>query len=221
MSLNIAIDGPAGAGKSTAAKSAAKELGFIYVDTGAMYRTIALYLLRNNTDIEDEEALQAALKEIDVRIAYEEGVQHMILNGEDVSGLIRTPEVSDMASRSSARPAVRKKLLDLQRQLAAREDVLMDGRDIGTAILPDAQLKIFLTASVAQRARRRYLEMKEKGEDCPLEEIRKEIEERDYRDMHREISPLMQAEDAVLLDTSDMSLKEVVDRIVSLAKERF
>ena len=220
MSFNIAIDGPAGAGKSTAAKLAAKELGFIYVDTGAMYRTIALYLLRSGTDIEEESALQAALEDIDVRISYEQGVQHMILNGEDVSGLIRTPEVSDMASRSSARPAVRKKLLDLQRQLAAREDVLMDGRDIGTAILPKADLKIFLTASVAERARRRFLEMKEKGEECSEEEIRREIEERDYRDMHREISPLVQAEDAVLLDTSDMTLEQVVERITALAKEK-
>ena len=220
MSFNIAIDGPAGAGKSTAAKLAAKELDFIYVDTGAMYRTIALYLLRSGTDIEDEAALQAALKDIDVRISYEQGVQHMVLNGEDVSGLIRTPEVSDMASRSSARPAVRKKLLDLQRQLAASEDVLMDGRDIGTAILPNADLKIFLTASVAERARRRFLEMKEKGEACSEEEIRREIEERDYRDMHREISPLVQAEDAVLLDTSDMTLEQVVEKIIALAKER-
>ncbi len=220
MSFNIAIDGPAGAGKSTAAKLAAKELGFIYVDTGAMYRTIALYLLRSGTDIEEEAALQAALEDIDVRISYEQGVQHMILNGEDVSGLIRTPEVSDMASRSSARPAVRKKLLDLQRQLAAREDVLMDGRDIGTAILPDADLKIFLTASVSERARRRFLEMKEKGEECSEEEIRREIEERDYRDMHREISPLVQAEDAVLLDTSDMTLEQVVEKITALAKEK-
>lgn len=220
MSFNIAIDGPAGAGKSTAAKLAAKELGFIYVDTGAMYRTIALYLLRSGTDIEEEAALQAALEDIDVRISYEQGVQHMILNGEDVSGLIRTPEVSDMASRSSARPAVRRKLLDLQRQLAAREDVLMDGRDIGTAILPEADLKIFLTASVAERARRRFLEMKEKGEECSEEEIRREIEERDYRDMHREISPLVQAEDAVLLDTSDMTLEQVVEKITALAKEK-
>ncbi len=220
MSFNIAIDGPAGAGKSTAAKLAAKELGFIYVDTGAMYRTIALYLLRSGTDIEEEAALQAALEDIDVRISYEQGVQHMILNGEDVSGLIRTPEVSDMASRSSARPAVRRKLLDLQRQLAAREDVLMDGRDIGTAILPKADLKIFLTASVAERARRRFLEMKEKGEECSEEEIRREIEERDYRDMHREISPLVQAEDAVLLDTSDMTLEQVVEKITALAKEK-
>ena len=220
MSFNIAIDGPAGAGKSTAAKNAAKELGFLYVDTGAMYRTIALYLLRNQVAIEDEDALERALEKISVTMSYENGLQHMFLNGEDVSGLIRTQEVSDMASRSSARPAVRKKLLDLQRDLAAREDVLMDGRDIGTAILPNADLTIFLTASSGERARRRYLELKEKGETASLSEIQKEIEERDYRDTHRETSPLRQAEDAVLLDSSDLNLEEVVERIVSLAKER-
>ena len=220
MSFNIAIDGPAGAGKSTAAKNAAKELGFLYVDTGAMYRTIALYLLRNQVAIEDEDALERALEKISVTMSYENGLQHMFLNGEDVSELIRTQEVSDMASRSSARPAVRKKLLDLQRDLAAREDVLMDGRDIGTAILPNADLKIFLTASSGERARRRYLELKEKGETASLSEIQKEIEKRDYRDTHRETSPLRQAEDAVLLDSSDLNLEEVVERIVSLAKER-
>ena len=212
MSFNIAIDGPAGAGKSSVAKNAARELGFIYVDTGAMYRTIALYLLREGIDPQDERMLAKALGEIDVRISYEGGVQHMLLNGEDVSDLIRTPEISDAASRTSAIPAVRKRLLDLQRTLASQEDVLMDGRDIGTMILPDADLKIFLTASVAERARRRYLEMKNKGQECILEEIRKEIEERDYRDIHREISPLHKAEDAVLLDTSDMDKEMVVKR---------
>ena len=214
MSFNIAIDGPAGAGKSSAAKRAAKELGFIYVDTGAMYRTIALYLLQNSVDIEDEDALKAALDRIDVRIAYEDDVQHMYLNGEDVSDLIRTPEVSDQASKSSARPAVRKKLLDLQRELAASSDVLMDGRDIGT---PDADLKIYLTASVQERAKRRYEELTGKGVPCEPDEIRKEIEERDSRDMNREISPLVKAPDAVLLDTSDMNLDEVVQAIVDLA----
>lgn len=161
-----------------------------------------------------------ALDGIDVSTSYVDGMQHMFLNGEDVSGLIRTQEVSDMASKSSAHPTVRKKLLDLQRGLAAREDVLMDGRDIGTAILPDADLKIFLTASVQERAKRRYLELSQKGESCSLEEIRKEIEERDYRDSHREASPLRQAEDAIRIDTSDLSLDEVVERIVFLARER-
>ena len=173
MSFNIAIDGLAGAVKSSVAKNAARELGFIYVDTGAMYRTIALYLLREGIDPQDERMLAKALGEIDVRISYEGGVQHMLLNGEDVSDLIRTPEISDAASRTSAIPAGRKRLLDLQRTLASQEDVLMDGRDIGTMILPDADLKIFLTASVAERARRRYLEMKNKGQECILEEIRK------------------------------------------------
>ena len=220
MGFNIAIDGPAGAGKSTVAKMAAGKLEFIYVDTGAMYRTIALYLIRNGIDEGDETALEKALQDIDVRISYQDGVQHMYLNGEDVSGLIRTPEVSEKASRSSAQPVVRKKLLDLQRNLARKEDVLMDGRDIGTAILPDADLKIYLTASVDVRARRRYLELKEKGQECPLEQIRQEIEERDYRDMHRDISPLCQAKDAILLDTSDIDAETAAGRIVSLAKER-
>ena len=220
MSFNIAIDGPAGAGKSSAARNAARKLGIIYVDTGAMYRTIALYLIRNGIRIEDEEALREALDSIDAGISYQDGMQHMLLNGEDVTGLIRTQEVTEMASRSSALPAVRRKLLDLQRGLAAREDVLMDGRDIGTEILPDADLKIFLTASVEERAKRRYLEMIQKGQSCSLEEIRKEIEERDSRDIHRETSPLKQADDAILLDSSDMNQEQVTDRIVALAKER-
>ena len=196
MSFNIAIDGPAGAGKSTVARRAAGKLGFIYVDTGAMYRTIALYMLRGQVNID------------------------MFLNGEDVSSLIRTPEVSATASLTSAKAAVRAKLTDLQKDLAARENVLMDGRDIGTCILPDAQLKIFLTASVDERARRRYLELKEKGEDCDLAAIREEIALRDYRDSHRESAPLKQAEDAVLLDTSDMDADEAVKRVVELAEER-
>lgn len=220
MGFNIAIDGPAGAGKSTVAKKAAEELGFIYVDTGAMYRTIAISLLRKGVDASDSEALERALPDIDVRISYQEGVQHMLLNGEDVSNLIRTPEVSEAASRFSAIPAVRKKLLDLQRNLAATEDVLMDGRDIGTAILPDAGLKIYLTASVEVRAMRRYKELQEKGQACTFAQIRQEIEERDYHDMHREIAPLRQAEDAVLLDTSDMDPDTVVQKIVAYAKER-
>lgn len=220
MSFNIAIDGPAGAGKSTIAKLAAKELSFIYVDTGAMYRTIALALLRAHTDIEDAEALAAALAQIEVGISYEDGVQQVYLNGENVSGLIRTEEVSDMTSRSSAKPQVRAKLTDLQRDLARRENVLMDGRDIGTMILPQAQLKIFLTASVRTRAERRYRELAERGEVCTLQEIEKDIEERDYRDSHRETAPLRQAEDAVLIDSSDLTVDEVVRRIVELAKAR-
>lgn len=220
MSFNIAIDGPAGAGKSTIAKRAAKELNFIYVDTGAMYRSIALALLRGAVEVEDEKALEAALTGIEVTIGYEAGEQQVYLNGENVSGLIRTEEVSKMASASSAKPQVRAKLTDLQRELARRENVLMDGRDIGTMILPDAQLKIYLTASVRTRAERRYKEQLERGEQCSLADIEKDIEERDFRDMHRETAPLRQAEDAVLVDSSDMTIEEVVERIVSLARER-
>lgn len=220
MSFNIAIDGPAGAGKSTIAKRVAEELGFIYVDTGAMYRTIALYLLRNQVDCEQEQELAAALEGMEISIAYENGEQQMKLNGENVTGLIRTEEVSRMARRSSAKPIVRAKLLELQRSLAARFDVLMDGRDIGTMILPDAQLKVYLTASIEARARRRYLEQQEKGEQCTLEKIEKDIEERDYRDMHRATAPLRQAEDAVRIDSSYMTIEEVVDKIKSLAAER-
>ncbi len=220
MGFNIAVDGPAGAGKSTIARRAAKELSFVYVDTGAMYRAIALGLLRRHAEPEDEAALADALEGIEVNIGYEDGVQQVYLNGENVSGLIRTEEVSRMASRSSARPQVRAKLTDLQRDLAAREDVLMDGRDIGTMILPHAQLKIYLTASVRTRAQRRYKELLERGEACSLEEIERDIEARDYQDMHRETAPLRQAEDAVRIDSSDMTVDEVTERIVRLARER-
>ena len=220
MSFAIAIDGPAGAGKSTAARKAAENLNFIYVDTGAMYRTIGLYMLENKVPADNEDALKNALDQIQIELKYKDGVQCMFLNGEDVSGRIRTPEVSAQASVVAAVPAVREKLLDLQRSMAASQDVIMDGRDIGTHILPDAELKIFLTASVEERARRRYLELIEKGEGCDIEDIRKDIADRDYRDMHRETAPLRQAEDAVLLDTSDMTLDEVVTEITRLAKER-
>lgn len=220
MSFAIAIDGPAGAGKSSAARQAAQKLQFVYVDTGAMYRTIALYMLENRVDTDDEEALKAALDSIRIELKYKDGVQCMYLNGEDVSGRIRTPEVSAQASVVAAIPAVRAKLLDLQRNMAASQNVLMDGRDIGTNILPDAELKIYLTASVEERARRRFLELTQKGEECSLEEIQKDIADRDWRDMHRETAPLKQAEDAVYLDTSDMTLDEVVERITQLAEER-
>ena len=220
MSFAIAIDGPAGAGKSSAARQAAQKLQFVYVDTGAMYRTIALYMLENRVDTDDEESLKAALESIRIELKYNDGVQCMYLNGEDVSGRIRTPEVSAKASVVAAIPAVRAKLLDLQRNMAASQNVLMDGRDIGTNILPDAELKIYLTASVEERARRRFLELTQKGEECSLEEIQRDIADRDWRDMHRETAPLKQAEDAVYLDTSDMTLEEVVDRITQLAEER-
>ncbi|MDO4475906.1 MAG: 4-hydroxy-3-methylbut-2-enyl diphosphate reductase [Lachnospiraceae bacterium] len=220
MGFAIAIDGPAGAGKSTIAKAAAARLGAVYVDTGAMYRTIALYLLRTGTDCEDTEALSRALSQIEIRLGYEDGLQQMYLNGENVTGLIRTEEVSRMASISSSKKEVRASLLKLQRDMAKSQDVLMDGRDIGTKILPDAQLKIFLTASADVRAKRRYLEQQEKGVECTLEEIKADIIERDYRDMHREESPLCQAEDAVLVDTSDLTLEESIETIVQLADSR-
>ena len=220
MGMNIAIDGPAGAGKSTIAKMVAQRLHFIYVDTGAMYRTIALSLLRSGTDCEDERALSEALEQMNIRIGYENGTQQMLLNGENVTGLIRTEQVSQMASISSAKPIVREKLMDLQRTLARENDVLMDGRDIGTRILPDAQVKIFLTASVQARAQRRFKEMQEKGIPCTLEEIQSDIEERDYRDMHRDTAPLVQAEDAVLVDTSDMTIDEVTQEIVRLVEQK-
>ena len=218
MTYNIAIDGPAGAGKSTIAKRVSSELSFIYVDTGAMYRSIALYLLRKDIPASAVEAVKNALEDIEIAIQYVNGEQHVLLNGEDVSGQIRTEEVGNMASKSAALPCVRAKLLELQKKLAREHDVVMDGRDIGTNILPDAQLKIYLTASVETRANRRYKELTEKGTDCDLEAIKKDIEQRDYQDMHRETAPLMQAKDAVYLDSSDMTIDQVVEKIKSLVK---
>lgn len=218
--MNIAIDGPAGAGKSTIARLAAKELGFVYVDTGAMYRAIALYLLDNKTDIYNEEELKRALSHININIVYENNVQHVFLDLVDVSEEIRSEKVGNMASTSSALAPVREKLLDLQRDIAAKNDVIMDGRDIGTNILPNAELKIYLTASVDVRAKRRFDELKLKGENPDLEDIKKGIETRDYQDMNRDIAPLKQAEDAVLIDSSDMTIAEVVDKIIDLAKEK-
>ena len=218
MSYNIAIDGPAGAGKSTIAKKVSAELSFIYVDTGAMYRAIALYLLRKEIRTDDSEIVKQALKEIEIAIQYVEGEQRVLLNGEDVSGKIRTEEVGNMASKAAALPCVREKLLELQRNLAKEHDVVMDGRDIGTNILPQAQLKIYLTASVDTRANRRYKELQEKKVDCDLEEIKKDIEQRDYQDMHRETAPLIQAKDAIYLDSSDLTIDQVVEKIKSLVK---
>ena len=217
--MNIAIDGPAGAGKSTIARLAAKELGFVYVDTGAMYRAIALYLLDSKIDINDEAALKNALDNIHINIVYEAGVQHVFLDLQDVSTEIRSEKVGNMASTSSALPPVREKLLDLQRGIAAKNDVIMDGRDIGTNILPNAELKIYLTASVDVRAKRRYDELVLHGEKPDLEEIKKDIETRDYQDMNRDIAPLKQADDAVLIDSSEMTISEVVDEIIRLKKE--
>ena len=218
MSINIAIDGPAGAGKSTIAKKLAEKLNFIYIDTGAMYRAMAYYFLTQGIAADDENAIAAACPKVDVTIIYQSGEQQVLLNGENVSHVLRTEEVGNMASATSIFPAVRTKLVELQRQLAAKADVIMDGRDIGTCVLPNAQVKIYLTASSATRARRRYDELTEKGIDCDLAEIEKDIVERDYRDSHREISPLSQAEDAVLVDSSNMTIDEVVETILELAK---
>ena len=211
---SIAIDGPAGAGKSTIAKTIAKKLEFIYVDTGAMYRAMALYFIRNGIDPLDENAINAACADVHVGIAYENGAQQVLLNGENVTGLIRTEEVGNMASKTSAYPTVRDTLLDLQRDLAKKADILMDGRDIGTNVLPDADLKIYLTASSEIRARRRYNELIEKGEKADLAQIEKDIIIRDKQDMERKIAPLKKAEDAVLVDSSDMTIEEVVECIL-------
>lgn len=220
MSVNIAIDGPAGAGKSTIARKLAHEMAYIYVDTGAMYRAMALYFLQNKIDSGDEAAIGKACGTVEVSIGYEGGEQQVLLNGENVSGQIRTEEVGNMASAVSVYRAVREKLVELQQQLAANENVIMDGRDIGTCVLPKAQVKIYLTASVECRAKRRYDELCAKGAECSLAEISKDIEERDRRDMNREISPLRQAEDAVLVDTSDMNIEEVVSVIRGICKEK-
>lgn len=220
MSMNIAIDGPAGAGKSTIAKTLAKNLGFIYVDTGAMYRAMAYYFLSHDISAEDEAAIAAACPAVDVTIAYDNGEQQVILNGENVNGVIRTEQVGNMASATSVYTVVREKLVELQRQLAAKSDVIMDGRDIGTCVLPNAQVKIYLTASSQTRAKRRYDELTAKGVSCDLAEIEKDIIERDYRDMHRETSPLKQAEDAVLVDSSEMNIEEVVAAINKIYEEK-
>lgn len=210
MSFNIAIDGPAGAGKSTIAKMLAKELSFVYVDTGAMYRAMALYFLRRHIDPQEEGAISAACADIDITIQYQDGVQCVLLNGENVNAYIRTEEAGRMASGISVYPAVRSKLTALQQKLARSSDVIMDGRDIGTCVLPDAQVKIYLTAKVSARARRRYDELVHKGISADLSQIEAGIKDRDERDMSREIAPLKQAEDAVYVDTSDMGIEEAV-----------
>ena len=210
MAYNIAIDGPAGAGKSTIAKKLAADLGYVYVDTGAMYRAMAYYFLQNGIDAKDEKAIADACPKVDVTIQYVDGEQQVILNGENVNGVIRKEEVGNMASATSVYPVVRTKLVDLQRQLAARENVIMDGRDIGTVVLPNANVKIFLTASSKVRAQRRFDELTAKGVACNIDEIEQDIFDRDYRDMHRETSPLKQADDAVLLDSSNLDIDGVV-----------
>lgn len=218
MGYNVAIDGPAGAGKSTVAKRVAKELGFVYVDTGAMYRALAVFFLKQGLKPEDTNKIIEICKDANVSIGYEDGVQQVYLNGENVTSLLREEAVGNMASVSSAIKEVRAQLLELQRGLAKTKDVVMDGRDIGTNILPNADVKIYLTASVETRANRRYLELQEKGVACDLQEIAHDIEERDTRDMNREIAPLKQAEDAVLVDSSNMTIDEVVEAIKSLCK---
>ena len=220
MIYNIAIDGPAGAGKSTIARRVAKELSFIYVDTGAMYRAMALYLLRREVNKDDTEQIGNICQDAEISIEYQNGEQIVLLNDENVNSYLRTEEVGNMASVSSAVPRVREKLLSLQRKLARDLSVVMDGRDIGTTILPDADVKIYLTASSLTRAKRRYLELQEKGTVCNLDEIQKDIEERDQRDMNREISPLRQAEDAVLVDSSDLTIQQVVDRILQIFRSK-
>jgi len=216
MRYNIAIDGPAGAGKSTIAKRLAKELGAIYVDTGAMYRAMAYYFIQKGVDKEDIDTITRLCKDVEVSISYENGEQQVILNGENITGFIRQEAVGNMASATSVYPVVREKLVELQRQLAARENVVMDGRDIGTVVLPDANVKIFLTASSKVRAKRRFDELTAKGESCDIDAIEKDIIERDHRDMTREHAPLRQAADAQLLDSSDMSIGQVVDAICKL-----
>lgn len=218
--FSIAIDGPAGAGKSTVAKEVASRLGFIYVDTGAMYRALALFLLQQQLLPEQEQAIGQAVEQADISIRYQDGEQRVLLNGRDVSAEIRTQQVGNMASAVSVYLPVRQKLVAMQQELAKQADVVMDGRDIGTAVLPGAAVKIYLTASPAVRAKRRYLELVKKGQDCDLAEIEAQIRERDQRDMSREHSPLCQAADAVLVDTSGLDIGAAVSRIIDIARER-
>lgn len=220
MSFSIAIDGPAGAGKSTIAKQIAKKMGLIYVDTGAMYRAMAVYLLREKIAADDSEGISKKCQSADITIRYENGEQVVYLNGENVNPYLRTEEVGQMASASSVNGDVRKKLVELQQKLASEAEVIMDGRDIGTCVLPNANVKIYLTASVDVRAKRRYDELSAKGEQWDLEEIKREIAERDHRDMTRDISPLRQAEDAILVDTSEMGIEEVIATIMKIVEEK-
>ncbi len=220
MGFNIAIDGPAGAGKSTIAKAVAAKLGFIYVDTGAMYRALAVHFIRNGITAGEADKIAEALSGVSVSIVYEDGQQQVLLDGENVTGLLRTEDVGNMASATSIYGPVREKLLDLQRELAASADVIMDGRDIGTHVLPDAQLKIYLTATVKARALRRFKELSEKDSAADYEAIEKDIINRDHQDMNRAIAPLRQAEDAVYLDTSEMDIDQVIAEILRLYESR-
>ena len=216
---NIASDGPAGAGKSTIAKLLAKKLNYIYIDTGAMYRAMGLYYLNNNVDITLESEINKLFDLINIEITYEKSVQQIILNGENVTDKIRTEEVSQAASIVSSYKLVREKMVKLQQSLASKTNVVMDGRDIGTVVLPDASVKVYLTATASERANRRYKELIEKGQEVNVEDIKKDIEERDYRDTHRENSPLVKADDATLIDSSNMTIDEVVDEILKLCNK--
>lgn len=218
--INIAIDGPAGAGKSTIAKAAAKALGFIYVDTGALYRAVAYFMLSHRIDVNKEDKVASYLCDVVPELKYIDGVQHVFLNGEDVSDKIRTPEVSMGASAVSAIPRVRDFLFDLQKKIAAENNVVMDGRDIGTVVLPNADVKIYLTASAEERARRRHKELAEKGENVSFEEVLADVNKRDYNDMHREVAPLKQAEDAILCDTTNVDLQGAIDMLINIINEK-
>ena len=220
MAINVAIDGPGGAGKSTISKRAAKELGFLYVDTGALYRAVGLNAMRTGADLNDTESIEKSLDGISVDLKYENGEQAVLLNGENVSSLIRTPEASMAASAVSAVPAVRKFLFSLQQNIAAKNNCIMDGRDIGTVVLPNAQVKIFLTASPEERAMRRYKELVEKGENVEYENVLAELKQRDYNDSHRALAPLKPAEDSVLVDTTGLDLEESVEKIIKMIKEK-
>lgn len=218
--MNVAIDGPAGAGKSTIARAAAKKLGFIYVDTGALYRAVGVYSLRNGLDTENPETVEGTLPHIQVELQFQDGVQHVLLNGEDVSEEIRTPQASMAASAVSAVPAVRRFLFDLQREIAAKNDCIMDGRDIGTVVLPQAEVKIFLTASPETRAMRRFKELQEKGDPDTYEAVLADLKQRDYNDSHRAVAPLKPAEDSVLVDTSALTLPQSVEKVIEVIKEK-
>ena len=220
MHYCVALDGPAGAGKSTVAKAVAKNLEILYVDTGALYRSLALFAINNNVSCSNEENVLKILDKANVELKYVDKVQRVFLNNEDVSEKIRTPEISMGASDISAIPAVRQFLLDLQRKIAKENSVIMDGRDIGTVIFPDAEVKIFITASAEIRAKRRYDELVEKGQDVVYEDVLKDVIERDYNDSHRKIAPLKQADDAILLDTSSLSLDESIDAVIEIINNK-
>ena len=218
--ISVAIDGPSGAGKSTVARAAAAQLGYVYVDTGAMYRAIGLAVCRKGISGDDTAGIVSVLPEITLSLQYQDGAQHILLCGEDVSDAIRTPEIAKYASKVSAVPEVRQFLLDTQRNMAKNGNILMDGRDIGTVILPDAPVKIFLTASAEARAQRRFLELQEKGQQVTLDEVLRDIRQRDHQDMTRAVAPLRQAEDAVLLDTSNITLEQSIDAVLRIIREK-